>query len=533
MHIMPTLFSRLSILFTVILLCLGLVTWVIAHQSQQQYFEEFTQELNRPVAMYMAQQVPLLVNGRLDSEALADLASHVMMVNPSLELYLLDEKGHVFASALGNAQVQKQIVDLQPIHRFLANKSRMPIYGDNPNLPGQKNVFSAYPLSDSASADPACDPCGYVYAVLGGERTQPVLQSLASSYSLQSSTGMLGGVLLFAMLAGIVLFFTMTRPLRAMTASISQWQLAATSVQAQAQAQAQQNPPAAAAHHVRNELKELEFTCRAMASRLATQYQALDDSDRRRREFLTRISHDLRTPLTILCGAIETVLIEGDNIPSTEAREYLSLAQRQGNRLQQLITQVFELARLDSGEYVLQLEQVSLQELAIDTVQDLQPYAAQHGVRLEACPIKPVKGGSVQADMGLLHRLLDNLLTNAIRHTPKGGLVSLTIKPNKHGMEVEIADSGCGFTDSMNGCTLSSVGVSNHSWWQGSAYESPSAGSQGSGLGLGIVVKILALHGSEARVWSAAGKGTTIRCVLPLADSVDDINPEMTAPQMA
>ncbi len=513
---MPTLFSRLSILFTLILLCLGLVTWVIAHQSQQQYFEEFTQELNRPVAMYMAQQVPLLVDGRPDSEALSELASHVMMVNPSLEVYILDVEGAVIATALGKTQALTQSVDLQPINRFLSGETRMPIYGDNPSIPNQKSVFSAYPLRESANENPACDPCGYVYAVLGGQRTQPVLQSLASSYSLQSSTGMLAGVLLFALLAGIVVFFTMTRPLRAITASISQWQLAVTS----AQPQVQQILPIEPKPHAKNELKELELTCHAMAARLAAQYQALDDSDKRRREFLTRISHDLRTPLTSLCGAIETVLIKGDNISSTETQEYLSLAQRQGIRLQQLITQVFELARLDSGDYVLQLEQVSLQELAIDTVQDLQPFAARHGVRLEAHPAIPVDAGNVQADMGLLHRLLDNLLTNAIRHTPVDGLVSLTINRRDDQMEVEIADSGCGFTVSMNGCSLSTVGESNQSWWQGdsaaSACQSPYTGSHGTGLGLGIVEKIVDLHGGEARVWSAAGKGTKIRCVLPV-----------------
>ncbi len=518
---MPTLFSRLSILFTLILLCLGLVTWVIAHQSQQQYFEEFTQELNRPVAMYMAQQVPLLVNGRPDSEVLAELASHVMMVNPSLEVYLLDEHGTVIATALGDNQLRKQSVDLQPINEFLSGEIRMPIYGDNPKSPDRKNVFSVYPLTDTSIAPPACDPCGYVYAVLGGERTQPVLQSLSSSYSLQSSTGMLGGVLLFALLAGIVVFFTMTRPLRAMTASISQWQLAATSPQPQAQSQ--QNTPFATEHHVKNELKELELTCHAMAARLAAQYQTLDDSDKRRREFMTRISHDLRTPLTSLCGAIETVLVKGRNMSSKEAQDYLLLAQRQGNRLQQLITQVFELARLDSGEYTLQLEQVSLQELAIDTVQDLQSFATQHRVRLEAHPAIPIEGGNVQADMGLLHRLFDNLLTNAIRHTPVGGLVSLTITRKDLGMEVEIADSGCGFNDLMDGCSLSSVGATKEAWWQGSAnspYQSPSADSHGTGLGLGIVAKIVDLHGGEARVWSAAGKGTKIRCLLPMTHNI-------------
>ena len=91
---------------------------------------------------------------------------------------------------------------------------------------------------------------------------------------------------------------------------------------------------------------------------------------------MTSVSHDLRTPLTSLSGAIETVLMKNEQMSATEQQRYLQLAQRQANRLGRLISQVFEMARLDSGDVKLQAEQLSLSDLVFDTVQDLEAEAA-------------------------------------------------------------------------------------------------------------------------------------------------------------
>ncbi len=515
---LSSLFVRLCLVFTVILLCLGLLTLAIANRNQQRYFEEFTQELNRPVAMYIATQKRLFVDGEPDHQVLRELAAHAMVINPSLQVYLLDRQGRVLESLAGEPDAIQRQVDLAPIQRFVSGQAHLPLYGDNPAVPGQKRVFSAFPVTGGQAGNSGCELCGYVYAVLGGERHSSLWQSLAASYALRDTVAMFAVVLALALLAGMALFFLMTRPLRAMTASLGQWRLAVDRA-------ADTNPVMHRGAVVTrgNELKDLENTCQAMLDRLNQQYQVLDTADRRRREFLTSVSHDLRTPLTSLSGAIETLLIKHDSLNDEERQHYLLLAQRQGGRLWRLIAQVFELARLDSGDIEVHLERFPFSELVFDTVQDFEALARERSIALQLdVPCKD-KSLWVMADMGLLQRVIENLLANAIRHTARGGRVAITLdRKNDSVVQFEIRDSGCGFSRPLVGCSLAAIrditGPAEKSLdchvqncERGRIQSNDRLALQGSGLGLGIVQRILTLHDSEALVWSQPGEGARVR----------------------
>ena len=502
---MFSLFSRLSILFTLILLVLGILVWVIAHQSQQRYFEETSQQLNRPIAMYIAEQLPLYVNGNYDKRALESLAAHVMIINPSLRIYLLDPDGQVVTEASGadDDALSDVTVNLEPIKRFLSSTETLPVYGDDPRAPEQRRIFSAYPLADSGIGSSGCSPCGYVYAVLGEEQIMSAWQALMSSDTLQFSTLMLATVLLCALLAGLSIFFLLTRPLRAMTQSIAQWRLVASGLHNDVSGE-MLNP----SKFCDNELKLLEQTCHGMAQRLSRQYIELDGADKRRRQFLTSLSHDLRTPLTSVTGALETVITKSKSLSPVERTRFLMVAYRQSGRLHRLIEQVFELARLDSGELSLAMEMVSVQELVMDTAQDFEPHALKKGVALKFESASREADYRVNADLGQLNRVLINLLSNAIQHTPQGGLVSLsTLRHVQKGVVVTVTDSGCGFARILVDYPLSQIDSTMYS----------ANARSGTGLGLGIVSRILALHGTEAKVTSRPDKGTQIRFCLNAA----------------
>lgn len=515
-----SLYSRLSILFAAILIGLGAMIWLIAHQSQVRYFEETTQQLNRPVAMYIANQIPLFVNGNFDSKALADLAAHMMIINPSVELYLLDTGGQVIASANDRTQTVAEgiTIDLAPVLQFLSSKEQTPIYGDDPQATERKRVFSAFPLSDAGIGTSGCDPCGYVYAILGGERVGSIWQVLGSSQTLQFATMMLLAVFVSALLAGLCLFFMLTRPLRAMTKSIAQWQivasgnsLASSTSTSPANSQANKSEyPTLQSHH-RNELEALESTCHEMAQRLTTQYIELDEADRRRRQLFTHLSHDLRTPLTSVCGALETLINMPYGESAEERKNYLGVAYRQACRLDRLIDQVFELARLDSGEVSLELEPVSFQELAMDTVQELAPNAAMKGVSLNYLPRITSQEPLVSGDLGQLNRVLVNLLSNAIKNTPEKGSITVETQiDSDRNLAVNISDTGCGFDTELNKQPLSGLGSISRA--------NVGTSSAGTGLGLSIVSKILALHGSEAMLSSSPAKGTQVMFRLKLIE---------------
>ena len=516
-----SLFSRLSLLLTSILLVLALLVWIVSHYTQQQYSEEYTQTLNQPVAMYIANKLPWVVNGIYDTDELSRLAEQAMLLNPSLEIYLLDQSGRIMATAIDgpdNSPIHGS-VDVAPIKAFLQPQTRFPVYGDDPRNPDKQRVFSAYPIEDSGTSAQNCSPCGYVYAVIAGERIASPWQALKQSQSMQVAALLFATVIACALLIALILFFTLTRPLRNMTKDIGHWQLTL------AGSGAWSSPATTRTHYASgNELDELEQTCRDMAERLASQYQALDDSDRRRRRFLTSISHDLRTPLTSVCGALETLIERQGKEQCAVSRGYLQLAYRQAGRLNQLIDKVFELARLDSGDIKLQLEPVAIQELAMDTVQELSPNAAKNAIKLVLIPIDTTKEYLVQADMAQLNRVLVNLLSNALRNTQAGGSIRVCLSKEHSGnVLVSVEDSGCGFKQVLDDCPLSEVtdrlnqGQNNNAWStsHGSALTN-NTGDHGTGLGLGIVSGILALHGTQARVSSFPGEGSRVRFQLPL-----------------
>ncbi len=494
--------------------------WLIAHQSQLRYFEETTQQLNRPVAMYIADQIPLFINGNFDSEALAELATHMMIINPSVELYLLDTEGRVIAAAADRTEtaIKGTMIDLAPVKQFLSSNEKTPIYGDDPQTTGRKRVFSAFPLSDTGIGTSGCDPCGYVYAILSGGRVGSIWQVLGSSQTLQFATTMLLAVFVSALLAGLCLFFMLTRPLRAMTQSIAQWQIVASgnspaSNTSSSPVNTYDNKPeyATLQSHHRNELEALESTCHEMAQRLTTQYIELDEADRRRRQLFTHLSHDLRTPLTSVCGALETLINMPNGESADERKKYQDIAYRQARRLDRLIDQVFELARLDSGEVSLELEAVSFQELTMDTVQELAPNASMKGVSLKFLPCVTAQEPLVSGDVGQLNRVLVNLLSNAIKNTPENGSIIVETQIDlDQNLEVSISDTGCGFETKINEQPLSGLVSKSRS--------NICQSNTGTGLGLSIVSKILALHGSEAILSSSPTNGTQVTFGLKLIE---------------
>lgn len=483
---------------------MGGVIWLVAHQAQQRYFEEKTQELSRPIPMFIAQQVPLFSNGNFNREALAELATHVMIINPSLQLYLLDTQGQVIASAVDDALVVKKLIDLEPVHQFLNEQGASTVYGDDPMSLDGEQIFSAYPVSDAGLGTSGCAPCGYVYAVVNVEPISSIWQAFVGSQALRYATEILFAIILCVILVTVALFFMLTRPLRSTAREIAQWQLAA--------GETDQKTPGIvlSAQGAGNELKLLENTCRDMAHRLTRQYQELETADFQRRQLFTRLSHDLRTPLTSVCGVLETLSSTSSSMPDNDRQKYMMVASRQARKLHHLIDQVFELARLDSGDVALQLEPLSFQELTMDTVQELVPHAKEKGVKLRYVPVNPECQPMVLGDIAQLNRVMVNLLSNAVRCTSSSGSVIASTRADHHsGIMVEIIDTGCGFANELHQAPLASLDLTEDI--------NIRAAHSGTGLGLGIVSRILELHGTQATVTSKTGIGTLVRFALPAA----------------
>jgi hypothetical protein len=237
-----------------------------------------------------------------------------------------------------------------------------------------------------------------------------------------------------------------------------------------------------------------------MAGRIRSQIDELEHTDRLRRELVANISHDVRTPLTHLQGYLETLLMKEESLSIEERREYLEIAAQQSEQLGRMVADLFELAKLDTLSEPLEMETFAAAELVQDVAQEFRLAAEGRGITMHIEIERDV--GLVNGNLGVLERVLQNLLANALQYTTVGDQISVSVRSLGERLRIEVADSGSGIPeeelpyifDRFHRCTSRGAGVPD-----------------GSGLGLAIAKRALELHDSDLHCESSVGVGTTFR----------------------
>jgi signal transduction histidine kinase len=240
-----------------------------------------------------------------------------------------------------------------------------------------------------------------------------------------------------------------------------------------------------------------------MAAQLDEAARKQRELDTLRRDLVAWIGHDLRTPLTSIRVILEAL---GDGMvddPDTVQR-YLKTTQHHVRSLSVLIEDLFELAQLDAGGIHLERHPSSLSDLISDTLETFSALAARQEVRLEGNAAPGTD--PVCMDVGKIGRVLANLVHNALRHTPAGGVVEVCARPSDAGVQVEVRDSG-------EGIHPDDLPRIFEQFYRGEKSRSRDTG--GSGLGLAIARGIVEAHGGRIGVESAPGQGTRVFFTLP------------------
>jgi two-component system OmpR family sensor kinase len=457
------------------------------------YQQEVNQRLNSKLAEQIVAEKLLMKDNRVSHKALEDIFHMLMVINPSIEIYLLDTTGNILAYSAPQSKVKRKRVDLGPIRKWLKGGAMMPLMGDDPRDPNRKKVFSAAPIIEQGKLE------GYLYVILGGEIFDSAVQKLKGSYILQLSAWMIGASLLFALAAGLIIFALLTGRLRRLARGMDAFRQGETANHLEL--------PVKRIAGSSDEIDRLSATFKQMAERIEDQMEKLRESDSLRRELVANVSHDLRTPLATLRGYIETMLIKEELVSKEERRHYLEIAIRHCDHLSRLVSELLELAKLDSYEISLHPEPFNLSDLVQDVVQKFKLKAKEKGIDLvtnieEALPF-------AKADISLIERVFENLLQNAIHYTPQGGAVRLVLTPEKENISVQVCDTGQGIPEE----------ALPHIFNRFYQLDKSRKGEEGhSGLGLAIAKKILELHNRAIQVTSRPGAGTTFIFHLPVSN---------------
>jgi signal transduction histidine kinase len=486
-----TLTQRLSLAFSALLLaCCGASAWLQIRSSDLHQME-VVQSLSRDLADHIAHHTTLMDANGLRPDAVRQLFSQLMMVNPSVEVYLLDSQGHIQGDDAPAGHVKRDNVDLAPIRQFIAGHA-LPILGDDPRSVAGKKVFSAAPLRSNGA-----QPSGYIYVVLLGEEHDALAARVAASSVLRTTLWSMGLVALLGLLAGLFAFDLITRPLRRLTEAMRRFD-------ADGEPDTQPAVPRSASAGRRDDIAVLETTFAQMATRIGEQWRALTRQDQQRRELIANISHDLRTPLTSLHGYLEMLSLKADTLSESERKRYLAIALAQSVKVGRLAQALFELARLEHGNVQLALEQFSLADLVQDVFQKFELPAEARHIRLRASI--PARLPNVCADLGMIERVLTNLLDNAVRHTPAHGEIAVDLAHQDGKVSVTVSDTGPGIPAAQR------EGLFERPFSAGRAHSG--------GLGLVIVQRMLQLHHSQISLLERTETGAAFRFDLPAAEKL-------------
>ncbi len=485
---MNTLFAKLSAALLVIVILMGSAFFIAGRINTQLYYEELTQRLNAPIAMYVTGQRDLISNGVPDLESLTELANHAMVINPTAEIYLLDTEGNILGHGLPPETVMLDRVELDPLKQLIEGSATMPIRGDDPRSGSTRKVFSAFEVRNEEQLE------GYLYVVLGGQTYEALSRDIGSSYVGRISLYVAVAVVLAAATIGLLVFGLLTRRLKKLSAEMRRV----------SDSRFEEAPRIQSAAADDDEIDQLARSFVSMSGKIKEQLAQLKENDNLRRELVSNISHDLRTPLSAMQGYLETLIIKGDTLPKEERERYLKIARRHTVRLGRLIGDLFELSKLDSASVTPQLESFSVPELVQDIAQEFQLQAEKKDITLTLN--LDTNSAFTIGDIGLIQRVLENLVRNAIRFTPVGGEVTLSISERPQSVAVAVSDTGKGIPDDE----LSHIFDRFYRSDQGNGRQTDS-----SGLGLAIVKKILDLHDSRITVVSKINAGTRFEFELP------------------
>ena len=477
------LYWKISATLLLVLAVVGVGYILITTYTARQYLQEVNQRLYGSIAKQLVKETKPLVNGQPDTVATHDIMHSMMVINPSVEVYLLDTKGKIIDYVVLYKSVKLERVNLGPVLEFIDSEGQAFVLGDDPKNPGAENAFSAAPIIEQGQLT------GYAYIILASEEQTAVTSNLFGSYMLKLGASMFFLALVVALVIGLIAIGLITRNLRQIVETVRRFKEGDYDVRIPEEA--------------RGDLALLADTFNEMADKIEGNIEQLKSMDRLRQELIANVSHDLRTPLSLVQGYIETLMMKENSLQPEERRKYLEIVMDSSEKLSRLVAQLFEYSKLEAEQIQPEKEPFLLSELAQDVFVKYQILAQEKNIeiKLEAPPELPL----VFADVALVERVLQNLMDNALKFTPAGGRVAIQLKNHSKGVEVRISDTGPGISEGEQAHIF-------ERYRKSTAVENKKVGA---GLGLAIVKKILEIHNAAIQVQSKPGQGAAFWFMLP------------------
>lgn len=485
-----SLIRKLILSFLAILVVAGIAYTISSVYLSEKYYAETTQRLHANLAQDLidekfTNESPFQGDGEINKALFGDIMHDMMAVNRAIEVYLLDTNGVVQYSVVLDheaPETNNRKIAIEPITDFIANKGQGYFLGEDPKDSSKKQVFSAAKFNKGNME-------GYIYILLAGKEFLNTRELLFGSYIMKMGLGNLILTVLFTSLLAILSVWYLTKNLRELVHATRRFQQGDLHYRIK--------------DAEKSDIATVTTTFNEMADTILEDMNKLQSIESLRRELIANISHDLRTPLAIIQGYIETLQMKGKELTEDQKDHYLNTIENGSKRLAKLITQLFEYSKLEANQIEPKKEPFLISELANDIYSNYAILAQKKNINLDLdmednLPL-------VFADISLVERAIQNLMDNALKFTPNNGRITIGIfKMNEH-VEINIKDSGPGIQTENQALIFE-------------RYRQTKSGkkNEGAGLGLAIVRKIVELHNSTIKVDSVPNNGAKFTFTLPV-----------------
>ncbi len=477
---LSSFYARISIVYLIILLILGIVQVNFSINEALEFARESDQLVNKDLAAKLAEELEPHLADEMNYTALENMMHHYMVMNPRIEIYLLNTEGKIESFFPGDLQqLVRQEVDLAPVREFLAGKGEIAVTGDDPRNLDRQKPFSASPVKYGDNRD------GYMYVVLSSQAYDKAEMTYEETFFTDTFVKTLIITLISAAVIGLILFAFLTKRFHRMTNVVRDFEHGDYHQRVEKPGQ--------------DEIGELGQAFNHMADTIVANMEELKQTDRLRRELIANVSHDLRSPLASMQGYLETIIMKEDSLDQAKRKKYLGTILNNTQHLNKLVNELFELSKLEAKQVEPVEEPFAIAELAQDLVVKFQPVAEKKNISLKTD--LPQNLPLVIADIAMIERALGNLIDNAVSYTPEGGEVNVKIAKSGGKVTVVVSDTGYGIPEDE-------IPLIFDRFYR--VEKSRARSSGGTGLGLAITKKIIELHKSTISIKSKLNVGTTL-----------------------
>lgn len=484
--------SKILGALTITTLIFGSVAAALLIHTSKTNEREVTQRIHSDLAQHVVDNYLLFKDGKPDREEAKKTFSDLMILGANFEFYLVDKHGSIVSFSAEPGSLKRDQINLRPIQEFIGREDHKLVLGPDPKHDKRDKVFSVAPIYQMGEV------YGYLYVVIGSQAHDELASAAWYDQVVESGLALLILLVIFSLLCLVFIVGYISKPLNTLTQQVRKVKAQGFTRENHEQNEQLLKELGTWPESSDNDIAMLGHSFHDALTELQRQYENVVSIDDLRKELLSHVSHDLRTPLASLLGYLETWEMQHEDLSKEKSREYIATAKNSAQKIATLIEQLFELAHLDGNNVTVRREPIAIAELIQDVLQKFSIIAGKQGVSLDVTPQD--SSIIVRADIEKLERVFTNLVENALRHTPAGGSISVRIQSDSGFVSIQVSDTGIGIPEQDIPHIFDPHYKAGNSVRENTAH---------GGLGLAITKKLLELHQANISVVSKLNQGTT------------------------